>query len=234
MALNNFKVEIKRLDEGQWFTIDSMEFLIRGLNKNLSYKLQKCFEKKKTYDRIGALNEFVFSNLVADWRKVSKDKFQQKVVSDELHKESAWLEVGDINFHLKRLTLKDDQDIMDCTTDDAKQRRRIQLMILDWENLKFSDDDEEATPFSKKTALEIFMNEEYREVYKLLNEFATDTSNFQENVDGKEIKFSKENVEKFFINVDRNDLTNDILKCSGDTKSFQDDLIEKDIDLAKK
>lgn len=234
MALNDLKVPLNRLEEGQWFTVGDMEFLVKGMTKSLNIKLQKAFSKKDTIDKIKAINEFVFNDLVTDWRGVTKLKLQEHVICDELYKDTVWYEIADIKFNIARLTSKVAQEISKCTNVDAKQRKTISAILVDWEDFKYNEDDKETVPFSKKLALEIFGDEQYRDFYRILREKAEDYPRYVESVDDNEIKFSKANIEKYFIDVDANDITNQLLSMANDDEAYRQDIINKEIEQIKK
>ncbi len=236
MALQDLKIDLERLEEGQWFKINGMSFRIKGMNKDLTNRFQKIYAKHRNKPalQLKAINEFVFSEMVLDWKDVTELKLQECIVSNVLHKDSEWFEIADINFLLKRSTNELEQEIKDCTNEDAKQRRRVSKTILDWENMKEKDDDKDCIPFSKKKSVELFTDERFRVFYKGLTKLAEDMDNFKEDVSQDEIAFSKENVEKYILSADKNILTNSVIECSNDETSYRDELILEDVETAKK
>lgn len=243
MALNNFKVPTSRLDEGQWFKIAGVDWLVRGLNQERKIKLQNLMKikRKSAIDGVHAFNEFVFKELVKDWSGLTEDRLQTKtkngtqyVVNDKLNKESEWFDVCDIRFHLKRITSNDVAEISACSNEDAKSRKLIQTMILDWEEMKLNDTDVECIPFSKKARLDIFTNEDYCPVLEMLEEIAYNPLRFLEKTSDKNIKYSEKALDEYFISADKNELANEIYACSLEKDEYRQELIEKDVELAKK
>ena len=243
MALNSLKVSVSRLEEGQWFNIAGIDWLVRGLNQELKERLNNIqkVKRKNASEDLAAFNSFVFKELVKDFSGLTEEKLQslskngtQYVVNDTLNKTSGWFTVEDIRFELKRMTSLDVAEISKCSTNAAKTRKIVQLMIKDWENLKYDDEDVEFVEFSKKTSLDIFCNEEYRPVLEALQEIAYNPIRFVDVVSDEEITYSEAVVDSLLVNSDKNELATEIFTQSLDKDSYRADLIEKDIEMAKK
>lgn len=243
MALNKLKLPVSRLDEGQWFKVAGIDFFVRGMSQERKTKLNNIYgvKRKGAMETMDAINEFVFSDLVKGWANLTEEKLQQKskdgvqyVVSDKLNKESEWFELEGIKFHITRITAKDVEEIRGLGNEDAKKRKTISKMILDWEGFKFDENDEDEVAFSKKVALDIFMDEDNAPALEALKKYAYNPLEFQENVSDKAINYSQKAVDDYFLNVDTNNLSAEILALAYDEDAYRQELIEKDIDLAKK
>ena len=235
MALNKFRVDLTKQDEGTWMSFGGMRFLVKASDEAFNNRLQKALSNKKSsiIDNMHIYHKLVWQNLVLGWEEVTTSKLQSYVVSDEFHTDDEWHELSGMRFHLKRMSA-DMAESINKGTLHAKARKFINQCLIGWEDVKMNDDDPEAIPYAKQTALDIFSDPVYADALTELIKASTNTSKYIANIKDKDIKFTSENVDKYMVNCDENEITTDILNHANDNENYREELIKADVETAKK
>lgn len=235
MALNKFRVDLTKQDEGTWMSFGGMRFLVKASDESFNNRLQKALSNARSsaIDNMSLYHKLVWQNLVLNWEDVTTSKVQAYVVSDEFNTSDEWHELDDMQFHLKRMSPEIAESINKGTIH-AKARKFINQCLLGWENVKINDDDPECIPYTKQAALDIFSDPVYTDALTALINASTNTGKYMANIKDKEIKFSADNVEQYMINCDSNEITTDILTHANDNENYREELIKADVETAKK
>jgi len=234
MALNKFKVDLDKQDDGSWMSFGGMRFKVKATTDAINNKINKALanEKNSTAEKIQEYNRIVWNDLVTGWEKVSTVKLQSYIVSEEFHNDEHWHEIDDMQFLLKRVNSSIAKDIERGTTH-AKTRKFITKCLKDWRNVRL-DENSDVIEYSPSEALNIFSDPEYSDAVKEFVNNAINHEKYLANIKDADIKYSEANVKKYMVEVDVNDITQYIRAFANDNENYRADLIESDIETAKK
>lgn len=234
MALNSLKISSSASNEGQWLDIGTMSFRVKRANANIAEKIRQ-FKSKNIAEDSAALNKFVFSELVTDWKGVTESKLQNYIISNQFYDSEGWFDVAGIQFKMKRATLQDFVDIQSVQAGNAKTRKSIRTLILGWENFKFSDDDKECVEYTPSVASDILGKEEWAEALSQILDNSYDSSLYAlSGLSDEEIGYNHFSVQKYFVDVDKNDITERVIQFSRTNENFFEEEVKENVKAVKK